>query len=88
MKTAFWIIIILSLAIYMADTKITFKPFAVTFGRLWFLVAYVLFLGGAFCLRLQYYSEAYEKGLKRGAEIQMEVIKEVKKELEQKTNHN
>ena len=80
MKTAFWIVIIIAMAAYMADTKIAFKPFSITFGRLWFLVAYVLFLGGAFCLRLQYYSEAYEKGLRRGAEIHQEVIDEVERQ--------
>ena len=80
MKTAFWIVIIIAMAAYMADTKITFKPFSITFGRLWFLVAYVLFVGGAFCLRLQYYFEGYKEGLRRGVEIHQEAIEEVERQ--------
>ncbi len=79
MKTAFWIVIIIALAAYMADTKIAFKPFSVTFGRLWFLMAYVLILGGAYCLNLQSYSDGYEKGLRKGAELKQEAIDEVEK---------
>lgn len=61
---------------YLADTRITFSPFSITFGRGWLMLGYILIaIGGS----IIYYQGRWD-GLKRGAEIKQEVIEEIKQE--------
>lgn len=59
---------------YLADTTITWRPFSVSFGRLYLVVGIILIMCGCICLKAHW----YEEGLKRGAEIKKEVIEEIK----------
>jgi len=59
---------------FIADTKITFSPFSISFARPWLAVGIILIMCGCICLKAQW----YEEGLKRGAEIKEEVKEPVK----------
>jgi hypothetical protein len=61
---------------FMADTRITIKPFSISFGSGWLVIGIIFILCGCICLKAQW----YEEGLKRGAEIKQEVIKEIEQE--------
>lgn len=61
---------------YLADTTITWRPFSISFGRLHLVAGIILIMCGCICLKAHWYNE----GLKRGAEIQREVIEEIKQE--------
>lgn len=62
------------LLLYLADTRITFSPFSISFGRGWLVLGYILIaIGGT----MIYYQGRWD-GLKCGAEIKQEVIDEVK----------
>lgn len=61
---------------YLADIRITFSPFSITFGRGWLVLGYILIsIGGT----MIYYQGRWD-GLKRGAEIKQEVIEEIKEQ--------
>lgn len=60
--------------LFIADTRITFFPFSISFGRGWLVLGMILILCGCICLKCQW----YEDGLKRGAEIKKEVFDEIK----------
>lgn len=61
---------------FIADTRITFAPFSISFGRGWLTVGIILIMCGCVCLKVQWYSD----GLKRGSEIKQEVFDEIKQE--------
>lgn len=59
---------------FLADTRITFAPFSISFGRGWLVMGIILISLG---VGIIYYQGRWD-GLKRGAEIKQEVIDEVK----------
>jgi hypothetical protein len=61
---------------YLADTRITLWPFSITFGRLYLVLGIISIMCG--CLLLKY--DAYDEGLKKGAEIKEEVRQEIKEQ--------
>lgn len=61
---------------FLADTRITFSPFSITFGRGWLVLGMILIALGA---GIVYYQGRWN-GLKRGAEIKEEVKQEIKQE--------
>lgn len=65
--------------IYLADIKITFRPFSITADRWMHVVGIVAIVSGCILIK----SQSYKDGLKRGAEIKKEAIKEVIEEIEQ-----
>lgn len=70
---------ILSLSLmfaFIADTRITFAPFSISFGRGWLVLGIILIMCGCVCLKCQWYSD----GLKRGSEVKQEVFDEIKQE--------
>lgn len=66
---------------YLADTTITWRPFSINFGRGWLVMGIIFIMCGCICLKAHWYNE----GLKRGAEIYKETLKEhLSKELKKK----
>lgn len=61
---------------FLADTRITFSPFSISFGRGWLVLGMILIALGA---GIVYYQGRWN-GLKRGAEIKEEVKQEIKQE--------
>lgn len=61
---------------YMADMQITFRPFSISLGRPWLVLGIILIMCGCICLKAQW----YEDGLKKGAELKQEVLKELQEE--------
>jgi hypothetical protein len=61
---------------YLADTRITFSPFSISFGRGWLVLGVILIMCGCICLKAHWYDE----GLKKGVEINRKLIKEVLEE--------
>jgi len=56
---------------FIADTKITFSPFSISFARPWLAIGIILIMCGCICLKAQW----YEDGLKKGTEIREETNK-------------
>lgn len=61
---------------FIADTRIAFAPFSISFGRGWLVLGIILIMCGCVCLKCQWYSD----GLKRGSEVKQEVFDEIKQE--------
>lgn len=62
--------------LFIADTRITFFPFSISFGRGWLAIGIILIMCGCVCLKAQWYGD----GLRKGAEIKEEVFDEIKQE--------
>lgn len=62
--------------LFIADTRITFSPFSITFGRGWLVLGIIMIMCGCLCLKYQWYGD----GMKKGAEIKEEVKQEIKQE--------
>ena len=60
---------------FIADIRISFSPFSISFARPWLAVGIILIMCGCICLKWQWYGD----GVKRGAEIKEEVFDEIKK---------
>lgn len=65
------------LLLFLADTRITFSPFSITFGRGRMVLGIIMIMCG--CLFLKYHW--YEEGMKKGAEMKEEVKKLNRKKL-------
>jgi uncharacterized membrane protein len=63
------------LLLFIADSKITFWPFTISFARGWLALGIILIMCGGLCLKAQWYND----GLKRWAEIKEEVFDAIKK---------
>lgn len=59
---------------FIADARITFAPWSISFGRGWLVLGIILIMAGCVCLKCQWYND----GLKRGTEIKKEVIEGIK----------
>jgi hypothetical protein len=73
MKVFFSTLAITFLLAYLADMRVTFNPFSISFGHGWLVLGIIFIMCGCICMKAQWYSD----GLKRGAEIKKEVIKEI-----------
>jgi uncharacterized membrane protein len=69
------------LLLFLADTTITWRPFSISFGRGWLVLGIILIMCGCICLKAHWYNE----GLKRGAEIKHEVMKEIEESKTKET---
>lgn len=76
MKLPLYTLALTLILAFMAEIKISFSPFSISFGRGWMMLGYLLISIGLCCLRYQWRGD----GLKRGAEIMKEVIEETKQE--------
>lgn len=76
MKLSLQATALLLLLAFLADTRITFSPFSITFGRGWLVLGMILIALGA---GIVYYQGRWN-GLKRGAEIKEEVKQEINQE--------
>jgi hypothetical protein len=61
---------------YLADTRITLWPFSINFCRLYLVLGIIAIMCG--CVLLKY--DAYDEGLKKGAQIKEEVREEIKEQ--------
>lgn len=67
---------------YMAEFKISFSPFSISFGRGWLVLGFILIMCGCICIKAQ----GYKDGLEKGTEINKGLIKEVIEEkIKEKT---
>lgn len=73
MKLILQVIILTAILAYMAEIKISFSPFSISFGRGWLAIGFILIMCGCICLKAQWYQD----GMKKGTEINKELIKEV-----------
>jgi hypothetical protein len=76
MKTYFYSLTLFLIVAFLADTRITFFPFSISFGRGWLVLGIILIMCGCICLKAHWYDE----GMKKGIEINRELIKEVLEE--------
>jgi hypothetical protein len=76
MKIIIGIVILLVVLFFMAETKISTNPFKIQFNNLGYAIGFSLILTGIVIIR----TAEYKKGLDRGLEITIEVIKELKDE--------
>jgi hypothetical protein len=73
-KTIIWAAALFVLIAFIADMKISFKPFYVKFGSPFFAIGVVLIGLGLAC----YYYEAYKQGREHGINEVMSIINQQK----------
>jgi hypothetical protein len=61
---------------FIADIRITFSPFSISFARPCLAIGIILIMCGCICLKAQWDGD----GLKRGAEIKEDVKDEIKEQ--------
>lgn len=61
--------------LYLADTTITWRPFSISFGRLYLVAGIIFIMCGCICLKAQWYTDGV-----KDAGIKEEVIEEIKEE--------
>lgn len=76
MKLYLYTLALTILLLFLADTRITLWPFSISFGRGWLVLGIISIVCGCICLKTHW----YEEGLKKGAEIKEEAMKEAVKE--------
>lgn len=77
MKLLLQSLTLLIILAYMAEIRISFRPFSISADRPWLVIGTILIMCGCICLKAQWYRD----GLKRGAEIREEVREEIKKDF-------
>jgi len=78
MKTAFWIIALIIICGYIADTKITFYPFKIQILSPYMLIAWVLLILSLTFFSMHYRIEGKKELLKEQNERMKEQLKDLK----------
>ncbi|MEG1587197.1 MAG: hypothetical protein RR346_10000 [Bacteroidales bacterium] len=66
--------------LWLAEVKITFNPFSVTFGNAGYVVGMILICIGVSVISISSERKAYKRGLDNYREMVFEVLDEMKKE--------
>lgn len=90
MRTTIQIILICVIFFLIAQPTISWPPLKIKFAKALLSIGMFLIMAGVVCIILQGHTEAYSKGLKKGAELEQEAAIEVAKQLiqESKNEHN
>lgn len=79
-KITLYAIVLTATLLYIAETKVTYNPFKITFAKGWFAVGMALIGLGIGFIRYQ----AHKDGVKDGIKGSFEYLKEeIKKEIKQ-----
>jgi len=60
MKLYLYTLALCLLLAFLYDTRITFSPFSISFGRGWLVLGIIFIMCGCICLKAQWYSDALE----------------------------
>lgn len=81
MRTAIQIILICIIFFLIAQPTVSWPPLKIKFDKALLSIGMFLILAGVVCIVLQGHTEAYSKGLKKGAEIEHEAAIKAAKQL-------
>lgn len=76
MKLYLFTLALTLLLAYLADTRISFSPFSISFGRGWLVLGIILIIYGCICVRWQWCDDKIKKKVIEQVEQQQEEIKE------------
>lgn len=79
MKILLALILCIRLLLYLAETKVTVKPFSVSFGKSYLTIGWIFIIISFVLVRHQGYSD----GLKRGKELTIEATKTINQQPQQ-----
>lgn len=89
MKTTIFVLVILAICAFIGELEISFNPFRIRLNAWEDLVGYILVFLGFLFMNFSAYGNGYKKGLKRGSEIVIEILKKhsEQKKSEQSNEH-